>query len=255
MELPKQLTSLSTLKKWIQGQTFDARSFIQPGTITEDKLVDGAITSAKIADGTVVTADLANGSVTDAKLSNHDGAARVTSLPGSPYDGQEITYVADATDRILWRFKYNASGGSYKWEYIGGTPLERKTTSITSVSTAATHTTYQTLGAGATADPSITVPFAGDYVVTIGHEAQPPATAGEGAVTSYKIGATAPDDLDRILAYTPAAGLLIVTGERVKQKQGLTASQVLQMQHKSSTGPAAATFYARWMSVIPIRVG
>jgi hypothetical protein len=49
----------------------------------------------------------------------------VTSLPSSPVDGQVIDYVADATNGVVWRFRYrSASASAYKWEFIGGGNLD-----------------------------------------------------------------------------------------------------------------------------------
>jgi hypothetical protein len=47
-----------------------------------------------------------------------------TSLPASPYDGQEAILVDNvAGPSYTWRFRYNAgSGNTYKWEFIGGNP-------------------------------------------------------------------------------------------------------------------------------------
>lgn len=50
----------------------------------------------------------------------------VTSLPSSSqvFDGMEIYYVADSTNGVVWHLKYRAgSGSSYKWEFVGGSPL------------------------------------------------------------------------------------------------------------------------------------
>ncbi len=44
--------------------------------------------------------------------------------PLNPVDGQEVYYIADATNGVVWRFRYRAaSGSSYKWEFVGGSPL------------------------------------------------------------------------------------------------------------------------------------
>jgi hypothetical protein len=47
-----------------------------------------------------------------------------TSLPASPYDGQEAVLVDSISNpSYQWRFRYNAgSASSYKWEFIGGSP-------------------------------------------------------------------------------------------------------------------------------------
>src|SRR4029077_16892946 len=52
------------------------------------------------------------------------GPQRVATLPTNPYDGQECYFVADATNGILWHFRYNSSSVSpYKWECVGCSPL------------------------------------------------------------------------------------------------------------------------------------
>ena len=47
-----------------------------------------------------------------------------TSLPASPFNGQEAILVDSTTNPTWeWRFRYNANSSSaYKWEFIGGTP-------------------------------------------------------------------------------------------------------------------------------------
>ena len=81
-------------------------------------ITNGSVTSAKILDGTIVNADIADGTITNAKLAS----TLVTSLPGSPTDGQEIYYQADSSNGIIWhlRFRSVASGGdvTYGWEYV-----------------------------------------------------------------------------------------------------------------------------------------
>lgn len=80
---------------------------------------------------------------------------RVTTLPGTPYDGQEIYYVADNANGVIWHLRYNAV--STKWERVGGAPLGSGPSGSTSVST----TTLTALSGG----PSFTIPVSGTYEV------------------------------------------------------------------------------------------
>ena len=79
----------------------------------------------------------------------------VTSLPGSPINGQECFYVADATNGRTWHLKYrSAASGSYKWDVVGGSPL----------------TKYRVGGHLVAADGqydyiNFTLPLAGDYLL------------------------------------------------------------------------------------------
>ena len=85
-----------------------------------------------------------------------------TSLPASPVDGQEIRYLADDANGVIWTLRYRAASASaYKWEFVGGPPLEDEQLA---------GETFSTFGAnvwgGISAnDPRVTVPLAGDYDV------------------------------------------------------------------------------------------
>src|SRR4029077_6270634 len=48
----------------------------------------------------------------------------VTSLPSPAVDGQEVYYVAEEPNGIVWHLRYRAASiSSYKWECVGGPPL------------------------------------------------------------------------------------------------------------------------------------
>jgi hypothetical protein len=40
------------------------------------------------------------------------------------YDGQQFIYTADGTNGVRWELRYNASGGTYKWD--AGQPLRQR---------------------------------------------------------------------------------------------------------------------------------
>ena len=91
------------------------------------------------------------------------GAGYGTSLPVSPSDGDEYILVDSTTaPTYQWRFRYNASNaGTYKWEFIGGAPVENRVE--TTQSTTATSATDL-----ATDGPTFTVPRAGIYQAHFG---------------------------------------------------------------------------------------
>lgn len=85
----------------------------------------------------------------------------VTSLPGSPTDGQEVYYVADAANGVLWHLRYRAAAsGSFKWEFLGGTELYASNDTLQTAITSATYI-------APTAPISLTLPLAGDYMFTV----------------------------------------------------------------------------------------
>ena len=83
----------------------------------------------------------------------------VTSLPGSPYDGQRIYFLADAANGIVWHLRYRASSPNpQKWESLGGSALYAAQTAASSQITANVATSTPMTGS-----PSLTIPLAGAY--------------------------------------------------------------------------------------------
>lgn len=170
---------------------------------------------------------------------------RVTSLPSSPTDGQVIDYVADATNGVIWRFRYNAdSSSAYKWEFVGGASLFQLV--ATSQSTSSTSYTDLT-----TVGPTVTAPLAGDYDVEIGAFGRT-NSAGATARMSYSVGGAAATDADSIRFDTAAANNGLVSS-KLERKTGLSAATALKAKYM--TGAGTALFLDRWMRVLPVRVG
>ena len=77
----------------------------------------------------------------------------------TPYDGQRIDLQVDASSGINWRFKYRAaSGSSFRWEFLGGPPMNAiVTTGETNATTTGSYLDLATVG------PRVVLPRAGDY--------------------------------------------------------------------------------------------
>lgn len=59
-----------------------------------------------------------------------------TSLPASPVNGQEAILVdANPPQLFVWRFRFNSSDPTYKWEFVGGIPLIKQETSTVAIPT------------------------------------------------------------------------------------------------------------------------
>lgn len=84
----------------------------------------------------------------------------VSSLPGSPADGQTILFQSAgmATNGQVWQLRYRAGGGTYKWEFTGGSPLYSSTSSTITLNTTSAATAIS-------ADIAVTLPLAGDYMI------------------------------------------------------------------------------------------
>jgi hypothetical protein len=86
---------------------------------------------------------------------------RGTTLPASPYDGQEYVLVDSLTNPTYqWRFRYAAgSTSAYKWEFVGGIPA-----------TTVPGGTFTSDGSWrAFTTGSITIPRTGEYLVDGGY--------------------------------------------------------------------------------------
>jgi len=168
-----------------------------------------------------------------------------TSLPASPYDGQEYILVDSLTaPTYQWRFRYmnSIAADSYKWVYLGGDPM------FNEVGTGGTEgTSSTTYAALTTAGPQLTPPRAGIYDVEIGCHFQPSTSC----FMSYDIGATGAVDVDSVSSVVNAG--LIGGVARPRRKTLLAASTALVAKYRASTA-ANANFQHRWMRVTPVRV-
>jgi hypothetical protein len=166
------------------------------------------------------------------------------SLPGSPYDGQEVYYQADAANGVIWHLRYNAgSASAYKWEYLGGGPLLARVSS--SETTTGTDVDLTTVG------PSVSVPLNGDYLVRYGSILGNANVNGTAQAYVYFNGSS--DHSDGGIANTGSgsvAPLVSATGERT----ALSVNAGTVKLSYWSSGGFTSTFQNRWISITPIRL-
>ena len=171
----------------------------------------------------------------------------VTSLPASPVSNEEVYYLADSTNGIVWHLKYRSgSSSTYKWEFVGGASLY----SAVDTEQSTTSATYAAL---TTAGPSVTVPLAGDYIISFGSMT---FSAGTNiwSFHSFDVGGTTASDNDALEYRNAIANAPRTTQSRNVRKTGLSASTALVSKYRSSAAGTSATFGSRWMQVTPIRV-
>jgi len=176
--------------------------------------------------------------------------ALVSTLPSSPYEGQEVYYqnAAMALQGVVWHLKFRDTMGLtfYQWEFLGGAPLANEVVGTFSLATAAF-----TDGTGG---PSFTLPLAGDYDVTISSAIWSGATNSYGVVVPALVGGPAPTDNDGALYQN--CGVANTTGyvERTTRRNASAAGMVLKHQYRSSAGGTSANFGTRGLSARPVRV-
>lgn len=178
--------------------------------------------------------------------------ALVTSLPGSPTDGQ-IIYYDTGTDGVVWQFRYDAaSASSYKWQFIGGASLYAEVTTAEGTSSA----TFTDL---ATAGPTITLPsLAGDFTIRWGATTSAGAVNGD-AYFGLRIAGSDPagvgvgDDVISVGGTNQPASMNNVH-VRARRKTGLASASEVKVRYRGGSG-ITTTFSRRWIEITPVRVG
>jgi len=174
----------------------------------------------------------------------------VSSLPGTPVDGQEIYYLADPTNGVIWHLRYRAASASpYKWEFVGGSELRAW------VGTGDT-TTSPTLGnLVSTPGPTIFNPLVGDYLVRAGCQCGPASAIQNASIGLTSTLSPAPGDNQHTISLGGAGwyGLMEMTRVVTLTAVGQVAGGFVQMQYATNAG--TATFSRRVMTMYPLRVG
>jgi hypothetical protein len=172
----------------------------------------------------------------------------VNTLPGSPYDGQEIYYFV--ADGIIWHLRYRAAiTDSYKWEALGAPP-PLAAEYVPQENLAAVVTTYQSLSG-----PSVTIPLAGIYDIEFGgfgYNSQVIGTSTNVYMT-VKLGTAAAADTESILI--GAQGFFAWNAYRRIRRTLTAAASVLQTQYRASNTGGTTTVGTRSINAYPVRVG
>lgn len=169
----------------------------------------------------------------------------VTSMPPNPYDGMMVDVVASSGGGVVWRFRYrSASVSSYKWEFIGGAPLNHSVPNDEGTTSMA----YADL---ATVGPVVTVPLSGEYIASFGAGSY--NSSAESELMSLRVGGASPMDSEASLVGHGAANRL-ATHSRTITGMVLAGGTTLRAQYRVLSG-GGAQFRNRWLLVTPVRVG
>lgn len=232
--------------------------------LTAERMLE--IEAASVVDGDVVGDHLI--------LSKHDGSTidagnvrgptgadgppgsltRVTALPGSPANGAEILFVADAANGVVWHLKYNAgSSSAYKWEFVGGGDLSVEVPASQNYAPGTGN-----YGDAATA-VSLTAPLAGDYKLSHGADLIASSTQNLINYASLKLGGAATSDNEAAAHWSDVGAANNVGASLYKSfKRTLTAGMVVKQQYKiswGSGGPYTLVVQKRFIEARPVRVG
>lgn len=176
-------------------------------------------------------------------LVNQTPVTYATTLPASPFDGQQAILVDSVTaPTYQWWFRYNAgSSNTDKWEFVGGAPL----TASNFASSTTASTTAADLAAGAS--PTFTLPRSGAYIVSFSCMATNSSANTQAVVYVVLNGVTqftAAEEVNTAaINHSIASAPALING---------TVGQVVKLQYSVAAG--TGTFQARIMSIIPVRV-
>jgi len=165
----------------------------------------------------------------------------VSALPGSPVDGQEIYYLADAANGIIWHLRYRAaSPNPTKWEYIGGQALS----SAIGAGGATNSNTPQTSG-----QASLTVPLTGGYDFEIAARIRNEAAGANTMAATLFMGSTASFRLELV-----ASGQFDGGHASLRRRAAPNAGTVMTLRY-SSDSSLQSTFSELMIYATPVNVG
>jgi hypothetical protein len=167
-----------------------------------------------------------------------------TTPPASPADGDLWCFPADATNGVIWMFRYRAASASaYKWEFVGGPPTSAVVVPAEPVSAVSTWANATTVG------PDGVIPRSGDYRVQFTCYCNCASAAVlQMGVANASVGTTPVNQLALMNVAAGAYGNL--TG--MTTVPGVIIGQTLRAQYNTSV--ANATFGGRVVTFLPIRV-
>jgi hypothetical protein len=175
-------------------------------------------------------------------------------FPSTPYDGQEVAVVIDATAGVCWRFKYRAASASaYKWEFVGGPPLLACDSPITNYP-------LSQVATPAVCSPNVTIPRDGDYLLTSSGQIAGNAGAGNVVATPYFLvtpAAAGPNLTDLVQNIVSAPGASIGSDAPYSSNWrlgGLVAGATVHAEVRWIAGTGAANAGSVMVQVLPIRV-
>lgn len=176
----------------------------------------------------------------------------VTSLPGSPVDGQLIDLVVDTGGTYggpyIWRCRYRSATTGSKWHVIGGEPYTAR------VETAQNHPGGTAVWANlTTTGPSVVTPFTGVYRLDWGCRIN--SATGIDTYAGIQIAGVDPTiGTDPVISSYSTGGTTETTCT-MRWTKSLTTGNALTMRYRNSGAAGTPIFAHRWLSVTPIRIG
>jgi hypothetical protein len=189
----------------------------------------------------------------ETRLYNASKPPLVSAIPASPSDADECYYqsAAMATLGLVWHFRYRASAGTYKWEFVGGSDWLDEVVTDESLSV----TNYTDL---TTVGPQITVPLAGEYEIFGAVNMYILVNNNVALTVAPKFGGAATAETDRIAqincAATGGANAQGSINSSWIRRTIASANTLVKLQYRVSSVGIVGNFRERRLRIRPVRV-
>lgn len=183
-------------------------------------------------------------------------ATLVSVLPGSPADGQEVYFIADSANGVIWHLRYRTAGTApYRWEFVGGSSLRGAITGGGSARTGTGLSTFALLSG--VSGP--VAPLSGIYEASTGavsfvsssdtlQEIRLQFAADSSGTLARVLGGLAP-------YHQSATGGVIRIAATLAERVELNASEKLSVAWSAGAGAQFQTFLDSALFCRPVRVG
>lgn len=175
----------------------------------------------------------------------------------SPYEGQQVEYLADSVNGVVWRFRYRSinNTSSYNWEFIGGDDwfgITENNLVITYPNSAYTNIIIS----GA---PTFTLPLDGDYNLLASGTAVQRTTVASDVRLGAGTGGTISTSMDTAMALMASGayasyGSLYNAGKLPALATGQSVSLYTQASVGSFPTPVQIQWFGTTLRVRPTRV-
>lgn len=251
------------------GLVWNGSSWVAAKIVDANVSATAAIAYSKLSlAGSVVNNDVSNSAaIAYSKLSlatsilNSDVAAAAaiiasklqwgagTSPPGSPSTG-DLWFYEDVANGIYWLLRYNSAQTTYKWECVGGSPLQQCDTSGSSRQNSSDNTWQNIAGVS-----SVTLARAGEYLVRFGcGNIEVTSSANDVSLNVSVNGATPTvPALRRLGGLGTGSSPDYVPGGCIERVFTFTAGQTCAVQTISNAHTSVA-FFGPFLSITPVRI-
>jgi hypothetical protein len=190
-------------------------------------------------------------------IENFDGVASdlpvalTSGFPSSPTHGQIFfARITQGSYSATWQFRYNAdSASSFKWEFVGGSPLRNVLLGGTVYTMSATPYTPSAVG------PTLTLPYAGDYEIEWCASGRTNAAASADWRVGCRVGSVNVNPAASGPMLSSYASTAYQNASSKNRYDGGVAGAVVQMSAMSANASLALTLYDMTVGITPVRVG